>query len=418
MRLDFAAPKCSKCGHACSFSYRTDNSVSMIQENKELSTMMLCENCRMEKAKTEPATMSSSTLLLVDDENTMDSSTAPADDCGSQCPWVAPRTIRGTPAKHMLWSKDDELIEAAMMGDCARLEACVERGALLSVVRTLMGATALHYAVLSGNLSAAELLVKAGAYVDVTDWKGDTPLYYALTKSGKEDVLEREPEKRAAMIEFLINHGADTMCLTRPGAEKNLSPNDNADLLSSSQYHKKFVEVQEQLQGTSDDISVLSGVGSTSTSGSNHALVDIMWCARTAQWLICYNRATTMRRFEPKPSLRDTSSLQNVEKIFLNCQDRLVLWMKTCKDEPQEQPRETTVTLSPKSSSSSSSERQSPKRKKGSRRSTPFFKPKPHLIPVDRPAMPQNPTLKSLVSSSQGLHKKTNARAILQEGEK
>src|SRR3989338_8473871 len=55
--------------------------------------------------------------------------------------------------------------------------------------RNRSGETALHYAILKGNLAGLRFLIQHGADVNATNKLGETPLHYAVRQKQKESVL-------------------------------------------------------------------------------------------------------------------------------------------------------------------------------------------------------------------------------------
>ena len=71
-----------------------------------------------------------------------------------------------------------EVADAVMKGDRAALRALLQRKADVNAPR-VDGATALHWAVYRDDLDAADLLIRAGAKVDVANPEGITPVAMA-----------------------------------------------------------------------------------------------------------------------------------------------------------------------------------------------------------------------------------------------
>ena len=88
----------------------------------------------------------------------------------------------------MLTALGQTLFEAVESSDQKRVELLLSKGANLSE-RDANGRSILHLAASRGDDSIIELLVKAGAKVDVTDGKRDTPLMVALRESREECCL-------------------------------------------------------------------------------------------------------------------------------------------------------------------------------------------------------------------------------------
>jgi len=190
---------------------------------------------------------------------------------------------------------------AAKKGDCGKLQECIDRGALLSVVRASQGETAVHLAVTSGVVDAV-----AGAYVNVVDWRGATLLYYACTHPGQDGVLKNDADKRCEMVAFLVSLGADTMRQSGFSAMRPLEATQSekaATLILEDPLHKTFV----------------AKINSRDSPREAKKLMDLSWRANTAGWLIQYNRGGMMQNFRLHPLLKPTSPEQ-VEEIFKNCQ--------------------------------------------------------------------------------------------------
>jgi len=92
-------------------------------------------------------------------------------------------------------SNDLRLVEAVKHGDAQAVSALLTEADVNA--REPDGATALLWAVQWDDLETADLLIRAGAHVDVANDYGVTPLWMAATNGS------------AAMIEKLLNAGAD-----------------------------------------------------------------------------------------------------------------------------------------------------------------------------------------------------------------
>jgi hypothetical protein len=221
-------------------------------------------------------------------------------------PWYSTGTIRTEPKVKLI---DSGLLLAAELGDWTKLRECINIGSPLSVIRDCYGAGALHFAVMSGSIEAVKLLLDAGAYINISDWRMANPLYYACTRLPLE--------KKEEMIKFLVVHGADTMQISTFSGERPWERLDSQKLKAlviESSFHKKFVN----LRGTINDI-----------KASNEAkqLVDLCWRSRTAHWAIQPGRSHANQNFNPMPGLITTEQAEDIEFVFKDCQHRHVQWL-------------------------------------------------------------------------------------------
>lgn len=91
---------------------------------------------------------------------------------------------------------NDQLHQAVLEGDQKNIVSLCDRGA--RVDSTKKGKTPLMRAALGGDEEAAELLIKRGAKVNITDYKGKTALFWAACKS------------HAKICRLLVDNGAQT----------------------------------------------------------------------------------------------------------------------------------------------------------------------------------------------------------------
>ncbi|TWI18849.1 ankyrin repeat domain-containing protein [Sphingobacterium siyangense] len=90
------------------------------------------------------------------------------------------------------------LMLSAGLGNYQMTEMLLSAGADVNMLDTRMGSTALHKAAQSGVVPVADLLVKHGAYLDLTSpTNGNTPLYDAVW------------HRNAAMVKYLLEAGAN-----------------------------------------------------------------------------------------------------------------------------------------------------------------------------------------------------------------
>ncbi len=100
------------------------------------------------------------------------------------------------------------LIWASMAGaDADKVKLLIERGADLEARDTMEQATVVMHAIRTNMMANVEVLLAAGAKLDVTDGKGRTALHVAAANGA--------PDRR--MIEFLLARGLDPKATTRAG---------------------------------------------------------------------------------------------------------------------------------------------------------------------------------------------------------
>lgn len=99
------------------------------------------------------------------------------------------------------------LMIAAGLGNFQMVELLLTAGADVNILDTRMGASALHKAAQGGVVPVAELLVRRGAFIDLAaPTHGHTPLMDA--------VWHRKPQ----MVEYLLSQGADAEMAGRDGS--------------------------------------------------------------------------------------------------------------------------------------------------------------------------------------------------------
>jgi hypothetical protein len=93
-------------------------------------------------------------------------------------------------------SLDEELLEAARVGDTARVKELLRKGANVNA-RTENGITPLHWAAFWGHVDFVRLLLDHGADVNARGYNGWTPLHFAALQG------------RAGVARLLLERGAD-----------------------------------------------------------------------------------------------------------------------------------------------------------------------------------------------------------------
>jgi len=169
-------------------------------------------------------------------------------------------------------------------------------------------AGALHLAVVSGSTDAVALLLDAGAYINISDWRMATPLYYACTALDERD----------DMIKLLVARGADTMQMSTFSGQRpwqKLDSTKQRALVLESPFHKKFVVLRDTINATTASIEA-------------RQLVDLIWRSRTADWSIQPGRSHANQNFNPMPGLIAVEQPEAVEAVFKDCQRRHVQWLE------------------------------------------------------------------------------------------
>jgi len=130
-----------------------------------------------------------------------------------------------------LSSKDKEgrtlLMESVLRGSDAMVALLVERG-INSNTQDNAGFSALHFAAQEYRVIAAEVLIRAGAKLELRDSFGNTPLWSAVVNS----------RGRGEMIKLLLKHGAN------PNSKNNhgKSPLDMANIVANFDLKQFFAE--------------------------------------------------------------------------------------------------------------------------------------------------------------------------------
>jgi ankyrin repeat protein len=120
--------------------------------------------------------------------------------------------------------KEAELLcQAAKEGDIEKVKTLISKGAYVNI-RDLRGCTPLSEAAEQGHLNIVKLLVAKGADVNAENtWRHGTPLYLAARKGNKN------------LVQFLIDNGAEL----NAGKIFYMSPFDRPDF----ERHKKWAEL-------------------------------------------------------------------------------------------------------------------------------------------------------------------------------
>ncbi|HEX8651084.1 MAG TPA: ankyrin repeat domain-containing protein [Pyrinomonadaceae bacterium] len=140
------------------------------------------------------------------------------------------------------------LVKAAFDNDMAALKELIDAGADVNAIDELYQASALMMAVAGGNLEMVQLLLWAGAEVNVRNSRGETPLMYlserstfevakALLAAGAKIDLQDKDGETALMTLATFNNGDVMQALIDAGAAVNMKNNkgETALILAASE---------------------------------------------------------------------------------------------------------------------------------------------------------------------------------------
>lgn len=213
---------------------------------------------------------------------------------------------------------DQELLTSIINNDIIALKSFLDQHALINIVRGNNGASLLHIAVISGNINMIQMLLDVGAWINVDDERGATPLYYACSHKGKDKVLMNQTI-RASVVQILLDNGADTMSQSgftgwRPFEAANEYGYHNiSDLIINSSFHKKFITIRNDINKPNPPNASLV-----------RKLVDITWRSRTAESML-KSTGIMIQNMKRHPQLK-ASNASDVEQIFKDCQARHMIW--------------------------------------------------------------------------------------------
>ena len=202
---------------------------------------------------------------------------------------------------------------------------------LINTTRTQYGASLLHIAVIHGDLETIKLLISLGLYVNLIDWRRNTPLYYACSHKGSKNSKEKSENGvnvnntnlsncRIEIVKYLVRTGADTMMQGsfsgyRPHeAARHYGYNDVADLLENSQERLDFCDIRNKINSKINDKKIRMCVKS---------YIDVFWRTGTAEWMMQPNRKGMNGNFNPHPFIiNNTKNVFDLEKTFQDCATR------------------------------------------------------------------------------------------------
>jgi hypothetical protein len=205
-------------------------------------------------------------------------------------------------------TKMEEADTVARSGDLAAFKAAIDGRDPLDVVtyRYPHGETYLHWAATAENgVDLIEYLVDdLGALVNINNWYGATPLYYACSKGRKEN------------IDALLERGADTREISTFSGYScvDMAHSIDPDLLDSTNLRKKHTYILDALQ-------------QSAYFEYNYRQI-LSW--RLAYWQRCAPNKSTVQTIVP-PESEEMSD----NDLFLRCvEDEIMLSTNLSTDDP------------------------------------------------------------------------------------
>jgi len=119
--------------------------------------------------------------------------------------WISSLFGRKSPSSEQVLHKRQQLIDAAVDGDCETVKNLVKSGVDVNTSSPITGMTPLLYAAAKGNFDLVAFLVDHGASVNWTDYKRAPALHYA---AGYGDLMA---------VKYLVENGADVNSVDKHG---------------------------------------------------------------------------------------------------------------------------------------------------------------------------------------------------------
>lgn len=126
-------------------------------------------------------------------------------------PWYNPNHLNAKPKPIFEPIRNNDFFEAIQNNNLEKVKTLVESGVLINVTRGYGGESALHVAVTTGNIDMVKYMIEQRCYINSIDLRSNTPMYYACTHPGINDILKNNEDKRTAIAKYLMQQGADTL---------------------------------------------------------------------------------------------------------------------------------------------------------------------------------------------------------------
>jgi hypothetical protein len=186
----------------------------------------------------------------------------------------------------------------------------------INTYRGMHGGTFLHMAVKWGMLDIVQRLIENGAYVNVTDWMVNTPLYYACSCADIKD--------RMLIVEYLVSKGA---YIIFTGGYSGLRPseaarkngfNDVADYLEVEENISPFNQIRHLINKPEREIPKKLKI-------LVRQFIDLEWRRSTITHFIQKNRAQMFQNAMPRPDMK-LENMDDIEAAYRECCWRHVLF--------------------------------------------------------------------------------------------
>ena len=195
--------------------------------------------------------------------------------------------------------------------------------------RDYQGETQIHIAIINGDKNALiDLIKNKKGFVDCIDYRLATPVYYACSHPGKNDILKRNTSLRQELIAILLDAGADP---TTQSGFSGMRPHEAAEhygyhslsqFITTHKYYSIWKEIHRNFNESSPPKKLEYLV---------KKMVDLYWRKRTIHWLFALAREN-MANILPHPKILDNQKIylerfngnnsDTIEELFRDCVDR------------------------------------------------------------------------------------------------
>lgn len=195
--------------------------------------------------------------------------------------------------------------------------------------RGFNGETLLHMAIIEGNIkNLLDLINNKKAYVESSDYKLASPLYYACTHDGTNSILDNNISLRKQIITILLDAGANPFMQSgysgmrcHEATEFYKMP-ELTKIIVNHKYFKIWKEARDNynISTPKKEIEYIS-----------KKAVDLLWRRRTVHWLFALAREN-MANVKPHPNILENQKIymkkfngnisDTIEELFRDCVDR------------------------------------------------------------------------------------------------